>query len=189
MHGTYSIYDVPYCSAWNDFLFVNMFCTWMKTDGDLNTLAAGQHPSMDGMLKQRCCGVCSDGDIMIVSTNTIRMIIRLQPLWSPCRATRSLSFCLVLRAIGAADGGSAGRRNWWHLLFGVLNTRADADGGMALLRHNKPYIFLNWCVSRDPKLSIPLVRNCDSVECLVAGRSFLFGACVCVCRVRVGLAV
>ena len=85
------------------------------------------------------------------------LCIGCQPLWIPCRATRSLSFCLVLRAIGAADGGSAGRRNWWHLLFGVLNTRGDGDGGMALLRHNKSYIFLNWCVSRDPKLSTPRV--------------------------------
>jgi len=80
---------------------------------------------------------------------------------NPCgalrRATRSLSFCLVLRTIGTADGGSVGRRNWWHLLFEVLNTRVDADGGMTLLRHNKSYIFLNWCVSRDPKLSTPRV--------------------------------
>ena len=63
----------------------------------------------------------------------------------------------MLRAIGAADDSNTGRRNWWYLLFGVLNTRDDGDGGMALLRHNKSYIFLNWCVSRDPKLSTPRV--------------------------------
>jgi len=78
-------------------------------------------------------------------------------MWSPYRAMRSLSFCLVLRAIGAADGGSAGRRNCCHLLLGVLNKRVDADGVMALLRLNMSYIFLDWCVSRESNFSTPRV--------------------------------
>jgi len=51
------------------------------------------------------------------------------------------------------------------------------------------YIFLNWCVSWDPKLSTPRMRNCGSAECLVTGRSLLFGVCLCACGVWVGLAV
>ena len=105
--------------------------------------------------------------------------IGCEPLWSPCRATRILSFCLVLRAIGAADGGSAGRCNWWHLLFGVLNIRADGDGGMALLHHNKSYIFSTGAFpgilnSQPPVCETVTLRNVlllGAVSCVV---------CVCV---------
>ena len=81
-----------------------------------------------------------------------------------CSAERSLLFRLVLRPLGPADGGSAGWRNWWHVLFNVLNARVDADSGTALLRTNSPYVFPNWYSSPLQFARPPLNIGISSVD-------------------------
>jgi len=109
----------------------------------------------------------------------LRLCIGYQPLWSPCRATRILRICLVLRAIGAADGGSAGRRNWCHL---CLESSTHEQTGMVVWRSCATISLISLSTgafpgilnSQPPVCGTVVLRNVlllGSVSCLV---------CVCV---------
>jgi len=91
-----------------------------------------------------------------------------------CSAGCPLHFRLVLRALGPADGGSAGRRNWWHVLFSVMNARVDADNCTALLRTNAPYVFPNW-YSSPLRFVLLILSTClSSVDCVCGYRAKVY---------------
>lgn len=77
-----------------------------------------------------------------------------------CQSAEGRSFTVVLRATGPQDGGSAGRRFVFHMLFALLNQRLDCDSGKTLFRDNGPLVFGNWAkIWLHEKHAAPRVRE------------------------------